>query len=92
MPTAAPTGGIDGKGLYLKGCANCHGLDGTGAAMRRMMPNIGNLTSAEMHQRMSDEAIFTQISEGKGKMPPFKNTFKPEEIKAIVAFVRTLKR
>jgi mono/diheme cytochrome c family protein len=81
-----------GKKLYLGGCASCHGPDGTGALMRQMLPNIGDLTSAEMHARLSDEDIAMKIAKGKDKMPPFENVFKPEQIKQIVAYVRTLKK
>ena len=73
-------------------CANCHGPDGTGAMMRQMMPKIGDLTSPEMHGRMKDADITALITTGRDKMPPFGSVFKPEQIQAIVAYVRTLKK
>jgi mono/diheme cytochrome c family protein len=81
-----------GKALYMQGCANCHGLDGSGAAMRAMMPKLGDLTSAEMHGRMKDADIETLITNGRDKMPPFGSVFKPDQIKSIIAYVRTLKK
>jgi mono/diheme cytochrome c family protein len=89
-PTASPL--EQGKKLFISGCANCHGMDGTGSLMRGMMPNIGDLTSPELHNKLKDEDIERTISNGKDKMPPFKEVFKPDQIKLIVAYVRTLKK
>jgi mono/diheme cytochrome c family protein len=92
---AAPPGmpSVDeGKKLYFTACANCHGPDGTGQMMRQMLPKIGDLTSAEMHARMKDEDIHNLIVTGRDKMPPFGSVFKPEQIKSIIAFVRTMKK
>lgn len=73
-------------------CANCHGPDGTGAMMRQMMPKIGDLSSAELHGRMSDEDIFNLATNGRDKMPAFKDSLKPEQLRKVVQYVRTLKR
>ena len=92
QPATAAGGTDEGKKLYMTGCANCHGPDGTGAMMRAMLPKIGDLTSAEMHARMKDEDIAALIANGREKMPPFGGVFKPEQIQAIVAYVRTMKK
>ncbi len=60
--------------------------------MRSMLPKIGNLTSAELHGRMSDADIQTLIGTGRGKMPGMSGILKPAQIKSIVVYVRTLKR
>lgn len=93
-PAAAAAGGdvAAGKKLFLTACANCHGVDGTGAMMRKALPKIGDLTSPEMHQRMSDEDIAKLVREGRNKMPAFGSMFKDDQIKALIAYVRTLKR
>jgi mono/diheme cytochrome c family protein len=81
-----------GKKLFMTGCMNCHGPDGTGALMRAMLPNIGDLSSPELHARLKDDDIEKMIMNGKDKMPPFKDVFKPDQIKLIVSYVRTLKK
>jgi mono/diheme cytochrome c family protein len=81
-----------GKKLFISGCANCHGMDGTGSLMRGMMPNIGDLTSPDLHNKLKDEDIEKTIGNGKDKMPPFKEVFKPDQIKLIVTYVRSLKK
>jgi mono/diheme cytochrome c family protein len=92
-PSGAPAApAVDGRVAFMQACATCHGVDGTGAMMRGMMPNIGDLTSAELHARMSDEQLAAQIRDGKDKMPPFKSVLSPEQISAIVKYVRTLKK
>ena len=92
-PVAADTGdAANGKRLFLSVCANCHGPDGTGDMMKRMMPTIGNLTDAATHARLSDEDITNLVMEGRDKMPAFKDVLPPPQIKAIIAYVRTLKR
>ncbi len=89
----APSGDLaDGRRFFLMACANCHGPDGTGAMMRQMMPKIGDLTSAELHGRMSDEDILNLATNGRDKMPAFKDSLKPEQLRKVVQYVRTLKR
>jgi mono/diheme cytochrome c family protein len=92
QPVAAAPSVDEGKKLYFTGCANCHGPDGTGAMMRGMMPKIGDLTSAETHGRLKDDDIATLIKTGRDKMPPFGSVFNENQIKSIVAYVRTLKK
>ncbi len=81
-----------GKDLYIRICVNCHGADGTGDQMRKMWPTIGDLTSSEMHGRLDDAALALHITNGKNQMPGFGTMLKPEEVKSVVAYVRTLKK
>jgi mono/diheme cytochrome c family protein len=92
-PGAPQAGNLDeGKALFMRACGVCHGIDGTGNAMRAVMPKIGDLTSPELHTRMSDDQMLATISNGKDKMPPFQNALTPDQMKAVVKYVRTLKR
>jgi mono/diheme cytochrome c family protein len=40
--------------------------------------------------KMSDDELAAVIDKGKGKMPGYGKSMKPDEIKAMVAFVRSL--
>lgn len=94
-PAAAVSAGgdvDDGKKLFMMACANCHGPDGTGQMMRQMMPQIGNLTLPETHAKYDEAAFSKLITEGRNKMPAFGSVFKPEQIKQIIAFARTLEK
>jgi len=74
----------DAGALYKSKCAMCHGADGKKAAGH-------DLTSADF-QKQTDAAITAVISDGKApKMPKYGDKLKPEEIKGLVAYIRTLK-
>jgi cytochrome c6 len=76
--------------LFKSKCAMCHGADGTGSAMGKKM-GAHDFTSAEV-QKMSDADLTGVITNGKEKMPKYADKLKPEEIKGLVAYIRTLKK
>ncbi len=82
----------EAKALFVRACGPCHGLDGTGDQIRAMLPKVGNLTSAELHGRMSDADIEALMMTGRGKMPPFAGALTSDQAKLIIGYVRTLKR
>ena len=41
-------------------------------------------------QKMSDGELTAIIADGKGKMPSYKKSLKPEQIKDLVGYVRSL--
>src|SRR5262245_58112578 len=60
--------------LYGKLCLSCHGADGKGTEMRKVMPDIPDLANPEWQKGMSDSQITVSILEGKGTlMPPFRD-------------------
>jgi mono/diheme cytochrome c family protein len=79
----------DAASLYKTKCAACHGADGkadtpTGKAMK--VRGFGDPAVA----KMSDDELAAVIDKGKGKMPGYGKSLKPDEIKAMVAYVRSL--
>jgi cytochrome c6 len=76
--------------LYKGKCAACHGADGTGSAMGTKM-GAHDFTTAAV-QGMSDAALTETITNGKNKMPKYGTSLKPEDIKGLVAYIRTLKK
>ena len=91
---AAPAAPADpGAAIFAKKCVACHGKDGKGnpkmAAMLKAKPEDVDL-SGDAHQKKSDADLLKIINEGKNKMPVFKGKLKDEEIRAVLAFVRTL--
>ena len=69
---------------YKSKCAMCHGADGKKAAGH-------DLSSADV-QKESDADLTAVIANGKApKMPKYGDKLKPEEIKGLVAYIRTLK-
>ena len=75
--------------LYKSKCAMCHGADGAGSAIGTKM-GAHDFTTAEV-QGMTDAQLTDIITNGKNKMPKYAS-LKPEEIKGLVAYIRTLKK
>jgi cytochrome c6 len=79
----------DAAATFKAKCAGCHGADGTGSAMGKKM-GAHDFTSADV-QKMSDAELTDVITNGKGKMPSYKS-LSPDQIKGLVAYIRTLKK
>lgn len=79
-----------GADLFKSKCVMCHGADGTGSAMGKKM-GAHDFTSADV-QKMSDAELTGVINDGKNKMPKYGDKLKPEEVKGLVAYIRTLKK
>jgi mono/diheme cytochrome c family protein len=75
--------------LFKSKCAACHGADGTGSAMGKKM-GAHDITTADV-QKMSDAELTDIITNGKNKMPKY-GSLKPEDIKGLVGYIRTLKK
>jgi mono/diheme cytochrome c family protein len=80
-----------GKAVYNKSCKTCHGADGTpNAAVAKMMKvEIKDLKSAGV-QGLSDAAMKTIITDGKGKMKPVAGV-TGASLDNVVAYVKSLK-
>ena len=89
---ATPAAVASGKELYTKNCAKCHKDEGTGGDVviegKKLEPD--DLTSAKI-KAFSDEKIIGYVTNGVEDegMPAFKNKLSPEEIKLVVAYVRS---
>jgi mono/diheme cytochrome c family protein len=74
---------------YSTNCVLCHAADGSGSSPSGKALKAKDLASKEV-QAKSDEGLVEVITKGKGKMPAFGSKLKPEDIKELVAFIRTL--
>jgi cytochrome c6 len=75
--------------LYKTKCAVCHGADGKGETAIGKANKVRDMGSPEA-QKQSDAELTTIIENGKGKMPPYGKSLKPEQIKDLVAYIRSL--
>jgi cytochrome c6 len=75
--------------IYKSKCAMCHGADGTGSKVGKTM-GAHDFTTAEV-QKMTDAEMTEIITNGKGKMKASAG-LKPEDVKGLVAYIRTLKK
>ncbi|OGR81821.1 MAG: hypothetical protein A2636_04135 [Elusimicrobia bacterium RIFCSPHIGHO2_01_FULL_64_10] len=89
---AEPANG-EGQKIYDAKCASCHGKDAKGN------PNMAKIfkveTSAldltwEGSSGKEDAELKAVISKGKNKMPAYEKQIKPEQIDALLAYVRSL--
>jgi cytochrome c6 len=78
----------EGKSLYEKKCAMCHGKDGVA---KEMAKGSANFNDPEWRKTSSAEAISKVTAEGKGKMPGYKDKLTPEQIDAISRHILTMK-
>ena len=73
--------------LFKSKCAMCHGPDGKGK-----MAGTKDLGSAEV-QKASDADLTATITKGKPpKMPASEGKLTTDQIKSLVAYVRTFKK
>jgi cytochrome c6 len=84
-----PSSAQDASALFKSKCAGCHGADGTGSAMGKKM-GAHDFTSSDV-QKMSDAELSDIITNGKNKMPKY-SSLKPEDVKGLVDYIRTLKK
>ena len=94
-PAAANTEA--GKGIYERHCVSCHGADGGGGSMARMLPvTPRNLADRSYMQTRSDGQLFAIIKQGSAAqglsnaMPGFAQQLTDEQIHDTVAYLRTL--
>ena len=81
-------------------CASCHGEDGKGATDQGKKMGVRDLTAAETWKDLTDAKMKDTIANGikqtkNGKtqeMEPYKDKLKPEEIDALVTYVKTFKK
>ena len=83
----------DDKSLatYRQKCAACHGPDGKAQTPAAKSLGVRSFAGPEV-AKMSDADLTGAIDKGKGKMPSYGKSMKPEEIKAMVAYVRSLSK
>ena len=73
--------------VFKSKCAMCHGPDGKGK-----MAGTKDLGSADV-QKLSDADLAATITNGKPpKMPAYKGKLTDDQIKSLVAYVRTFKK
>lgn len=81
--------GADAAALWAQHCASCHGKDGTGTTMMGKKLGLKDYTK---DQGFSDAEATNVIKNGKGKMKGYKDKLSDADVKALVAYVRSLKK
>ena len=79
----------DADKIFKANCVLCHAADGSGSSPTGKALKAKDLKSDEV-QKVSDADLAAVITNGKGKMPAFGKKLKPEDITALVHYVRDL--
>ena len=79
----------DGAAIYKSRCTACHGTDGSGQTPVGKNLKIADLRSPAV-QKMTDAEMTKVLADGKGKMP--RANLSADEMKAVIAFVRNLRK
>ena len=87
----------DAKANWDANCAQCHGKDGKADTKMGKTLNAKDLTDAKVQAEFTDAKATQSIKEGvkengKTTMKAFGGKLSDDEIKALVAYVRTLKK
>lgn len=87
----------DAKANWDTNCAQCHGKNGSADTKMGKTLNAKDLTDAKVQADFTDAQATTAIHDGvkeggKTRMKAFGDKLTADEIKALVAYVRTLKK
>ena len=87
----------DAAALWNQNCASCHGKDGTGNTMMGKKLGVKDYTDPKVQSAFSDAEAATAIKQGvktsgKQTMKPFGEKLSDADIKALVAYIRSLKK
>ncbi len=76
----------NGGRLYTMHCAGCHGVAG-----HAVMPNAPSFAKRDALMQ-PDMSLANTIRAGKNAMPPFMGVLREQEIRDVIAYLRTLSR
>ena len=77
------------EAMFKAKCAVCHGPDGKGETATGKAMKVRSFADPEVVKR-SDAELGDAIAKGKGKMPAYEKSLNAEQIKDLVAHIRTL--
>lgn len=79
----------EGARIYAASCARCHGSDGQARTGKGKQTGAVDLTGDDWEPNVARDTRI--VTNGKGKMPGFKRSLKPEEIQSVVLYIRKFK-
>ena len=97
IASAISSRAADAKALWTANCTPCHGASGNGDTKMGKTLGAMDLTSASKQSSFTDSQAMTAIKDGvkqngKTTMKAFGGKLSDDDIKALVAYVRTLKK
>lgn len=97
VATAITAKAADAKENYDANCKKCHGEDGKGQTKMGQKAGCKDYTDAKVQADLKDDKAFKSIKEGlkdgdKEQMKAFGEKLSDDEIKALVAHMRSFKK
>jgi cytochrome c6 len=92
MASAGAAFGADAAATWNTHCAACHGKDGSGGTVIGKKLGIKDYRDAKVQASFTDAQATEIITNGKDKMKGFKGKLSDDQIKALVAYVRSFKK
>lgn len=89
--SACAQGQSSGADVYNAKCKMCHGADLKGNTPGGKMTHAQPLDSPEVVKK-SDADLIATTRNGKNKMPAFAAKLSDPQIKAVIAYIRTLQK
>ncbi len=89
ISSAGIAAAADAGATWAANCASCHGKDGSGNTMMGKKLGVKDYTK---DQSFSDAEATNAIKNGKDKMKGFGSKLSDADVKALVAYVRSLKK
>ncbi|MCY1036356.1 cytochrome c [Corallococcus sp. BB11-1] len=84
----------DAADLWGKSCKSCHGPDGRARTRLGQKEAIADMSQAAWQKAQTDAALRDVIANGSSrntKMKGYKDRLTPEQMDALVRYIRTLK-
>jgi mono/diheme cytochrome c family protein len=87
MPKGDP---VAGRELFERGCAVCHHANATQTKVGPGLLGLYKLKALPNGEAVTDENIERWVRNGGGQMPGFKNAISPEQMRDLIAYLKTL--
>ncbi len=78
-----------GAAIFSANCQVCHGPNGIPNPTMEKLLGVMSVTNPEM-KKLTPQEMVTVVTNGKGKMPAWKGKLTDAQIRAVVAYLRTL--
>ena len=94
--TKSPTAASDtqqiasGKELFHEHCASCHFTDTTAQKIGPGLKGLYVRLTFSDGKKVTDASLTRWIEVGGKDMPGFRETMKPEQIRALISYIKTL--
>ena len=97
LASAMSSWAADAKALWTDNCTPCHGANGNGDTPMGKALGAADLTSTKKQASFTDAQATAAIKDGvkqngETKMRAFGGELNDDDIKALVAYIRTLKK